>query len=90
MAKEKTTEKRVCIAVIDRRGKGVYYEEDYAPDDPQLAVRFNALSQQAELNAAGLNPEVEKHDGWGVYRGEKPFDFADLEAGEIKEEKADA
>lgn len=67
-------------ALIDQKNKKIEYAEKHKTREEAIR-RAEQLALQADLNAAGMNPEAEKHDQLGVYFGDEPFAWP-------KEEKA--
>jgi hypothetical protein len=62
------------IALYDNTNKRIEIAEEI-PDEAEAKTRAKHLALQADLNAAGCNPEAEKGADWQVYLGEKPFAF---------------
>jgi hypothetical protein len=62
------------VALVGLTNKRIELAEKYK-SKAERDRRAAHLSLQAEMNEAGLNPDVEKGAKWGVAMGEEPYSF---------------
>jgi|WetSurMetagenome_2_1015567.scaffolds.fasta_scaffold129564_2 hypothetical protein len=62
------------VALVSYKKREIRYAESFK-DKPKAEHQYNLLVLQADIDNAGMNPEIEKGGEWGPYIGEEAFKF---------------